>query len=83
MESPKKNATNYATLTLPNGESVQLPILEGTAGPNMIDVRFLYQLTGMFTFDPGFTCTGSCESKITFIDGGITEYVDYFLFCDK
>ena len=64
-------ATNFATLTLPSGETVQLPILEGTAGPRMIDIRSLYQQTGMFTYDPGFTCTGSCDSKITFIDGGI------------
>jgi citrate synthase len=60
----------FVTLTMPDGKSVQLPILEGTAGPNMIDIRTLYQKTGMFTYDPGFTCTGSCESGITFIDGG-------------
>ena len=46
-----------------------LPILESTEGPNVIDIRKLYSETGYFTFDPGFTSTASCESSITFIDG--------------
>ena len=46
-----------------------LPILESTEGPNVIDIRKLYSETGHFTFDPGFTSTASCESSITFIDG--------------
>jgi citrate synthase len=41
----------------------------GTVGPPMIDIRTLYQQTGYFTFDPGFTATGSCTSAITYIDG--------------
>jgi citrate synthase len=49
--------------------SWELPVLEGTMGPRVIDVRKLYSEHGMFTYDPGFTSTGSCESKITFIDG--------------
>ena len=52
-----------------SGEAWQLPVLEGTLGPRVIDVRKLYGDHGMFTYDPGFTSTGSCESKITFIDG--------------
>ncbi len=51
------------------GKSWDLPILSGSMGPDVIDVRRLYQDSGMFTFDPGYTSTGSCESTITFIDG--------------
>jgi citrate synthase len=57
-----------ATLTV-NGKTVELPILGGTDGPDVIDVKRLYAETGMFTLDPGFTSTGSCESQITFING--------------
>jgi citrate synthase len=48
----------------------QYPIVEGSVGPKVIDIRKLYAQTGMFTFDPGFTSTASCESGLTFIDGG-------------
>lgn len=48
---------------------IELPVLEGSVGPRVIDVRQLYGSTGMFTYDPGFTSTASCESKITYIDG--------------
>ncbi len=51
------------------GDSYEFPILEGTLGPSVIDIRTLYSKTGMFTYDPGFTSTGSCMSKITYIDG--------------
>jgi citrate synthase len=58
------------TATLKIGENeIELPILTGTAGQPVIDVRKL-GATGYFTFDPGFMATGSCESAITFIDGG-------------
>jgi citrate synthase len=50
-------------------KAVNLPLLPGTLGPKVVDVRKLYAETGMFTYDPGYTSTGSCESKITFIDG--------------
>ncbi len=50
-------------------KSVDLPILHGTRGPDVLDIRGLYQETDCFTYDPGFTSTASCESKITFIDG--------------
>jgi citrate synthase len=50
-------------------ENVELPILKGTMGPDVVDIRKLYAATDAFTYDPGFTSTASCESKITFIDG--------------
>jgi citrate synthase len=49
--------------------NVQLPVLEGTLGPSVIDIRKLYGESGHFTYDPGYTSTASCRSKITFIDG--------------
>lgn len=58
--------TLYDNMT---GKSYELPIMEGTMGPRVIDIRTLYRDTGMFTFDPGFTSTASCSSEITFIDG--------------
>jgi citrate synthase len=50
-------------------KTVDLPVLTGTLGPDVVDIRKLYGATDTFTFDPGFTSTASCESKITFIDG--------------
>jgi len=47
----------------------ELPVLSGSVGPDVIDIRTLYAKTGMFTFDPGFTSTAACESAITYIDG--------------
>ncbi|HLU15834.1 MAG TPA: citrate synthase [Burkholderiaceae bacterium] len=51
------------------GESIELPVYKGTVGPDVIDIRKLYGQTGMFTYDPGFLATASCESSITYIDG--------------
>ena len=67
-----------ATLTVGN-KTYDFPILSGTVGPDVIDIAKLYAQTGMFTYDPGFTSTGSCQSKITYIDGdaGILEYRGY------
>ena len=67
-----------ATLTV-NGKSVDLPVLKGSVGPDVIDIRKLYGATGMFTYDPGFTSTAACESEITYIDGdeGILLYRGY------
>ena len=45
------------------------PVLSGSVGPDVIDIRKLYAQTGMFTYDPGFTSTASCESALTYIDG--------------
>ena len=61
-------ADKIATLHLPGKEPVELPILSGTVGPDVIDVRKL-GTQGYFTFDPGFMATGSCKSSITYIDG--------------
>ncbi len=52
-----------------DGKSVELPVLRGTEGPPVVDIRKLYAEADVFTYDPGFTSTASCESKITFIDG--------------
>ncbi|MGH7005348.1 MAG: citrate/2-methylcitrate synthase, partial [Alphaproteobacteria bacterium] len=60
------------SVTLTDNQSkkaVNLPLLAGTLGPKVVDVRKLYAEMGVFTFDPGYTSTGSCESKITYIDG--------------
>lgn len=48
---------------------VELPVIQGTMGPDVLDIRKLYKETNCFTYDPGYTATASCESKITFIDG--------------
>ena len=59
-----------ATLTFSDGRpSVELPIYRGSIGPEVIDIRKLYGQTGMFTYDPGFLSTASCQSAITYIDG--------------
>lgn len=52
-----------------SGSMIDLPVMSGSMGPDVIDVRKLYAETGKFTYDPGFTSTASCESSITFIDG--------------
>ena len=52
-----------------SGQSYEIPVLKGTEGPNVLDIRKLYQETGMFTYDPGYTSTASCESSITYVDG--------------
>src|SRR5436853_3254290 len=59
-----------ATLSFSDGSpSMELPIYKGTIGPDVVDIRKLYAQTGMFTYDPGFMSTASCNSTITFIDG--------------
>ena len=57
-----------ATLSFED-KTVELPVLSGSTGPDVIDIRKLYAGTGAFTFDPGFTSTAACESALTFIDG--------------
>ncbi len=64
MSDTKKTAT----LTI-EGKTIALPILSPTAGPDVIDIRKLYAEADVFTYDPGFTSTASCDSSITFIDG--------------
>ncbi|MES2698307.1 MAG: citrate synthase [Pseudomonadota bacterium] len=50
-------------------KSFDFPVMAGTTGPDVVDIRKMYGQTGMFTYDPGFTSTASCESALTFIDG--------------
>jgi citrate synthase len=65
-----KLVDNKATLSFSNGApSVDLPVYAGNIGPDVIDIRKLYAQTGMFTYDPGFLSTASCQSAITYIDG--------------
>ena len=73
---------NNKTFTLTDnrsGDSYELPVLTGSVGPDVIDVRRLYAETDCFTYDPGYTSTGSCSSKITYIDGekGVLLYRGY------
>ncbi|MDA9708322.1 citrate synthase [Alphaproteobacteria bacterium] len=63
------NNKKTATLNLPDGKVIELPVMSGSLGPDVIDITSLYKQADMFTFDPGFTSTGSCKSDITFIDG--------------
>jgi citrate synthase len=51
------------------GNTSEYPVMSGTVGPDVIDIRKLYSATGAFTYDPGFTSTASCQSAITYIDG--------------
>jgi len=60
--------TKKATLTF-DGKSFDLPMMSPTLGPDVVDIRKLYGAADVFTYDPGFTSTASCESDITFIDG--------------
>ncbi len=65
-----KLADNKATLSFSDGSpSVDLPIYQGSIGPEVVDIRKLYAQTGMFTYDPGFLSTAACQSAITYIDG--------------
>ena len=74
--------TQTRTFTLVDDNSqilCELPVFNGTIGPDVIDVQALYKQTGLFTFDPGFNSTASCASSITYIDGeeGILRYRGY------
>ena len=75
----KSNKMTFTLTDDSSGEQIQLPVMEGTVGPRVIDVRRLYAETGCFTYDPGYTSTGSCESRITYIDGeeGVLLYRGY------
>src|SRR3984893_3591961 len=75
-----KTGANIKTGTLKLvDKDYNFPIYDGTIAPDMIDISKLYAEAGIFTYDPGFTSTGSCESKITYIDGdaGILLYRGY------
>ena len=69
MEPKEPKSEQTVEITLPDGRVINLPILIPTRGAPMIDIRALHALSGHFTFDPGFTCTGSCASNISYIDG--------------
>jgi citrate synthase len=73
-----RQKNRIATLTMDDGRSLELPILSGTLGPDVIDMRTLGKL-GVFTYDPAFFSTASCTSAITFIDGdaGLLYYRGY------
>ncbi|GBU15000.1 citrate synthase [Polaromonas sp.] len=75
-----KLVDNKATLSFSNGSpSIELPVYKGSVGPEVVDIRKLYAETGMFTYDPGFLSTASCQSAITYIDGdkGELQYRGY------
>jgi len=67
------------TLTSPDGKTMELPVRSGTTGPDVIEIGRLFAEQGVFTYDPGFVSTGSCDSKITYIDGqeGVLMYRGY------
>ncbi|NOD63211.1 MULTISPECIES: citrate synthase [unclassified Ruegeria] len=62
------DSNKTATLTV-HGKEYELPVHSPTAGPDVVDIRKLYGQAGVFTYDPGFTSTASCDSTITYIDG--------------
>jgi len=68
-----------ATLTLHDGRKIEFPVLSGSIGPDVVDIRTLYGKSGMFTYDPGYLSTASCNSTITYIDGdaGVLLYRGY------
>src|SRR5688572_33451912 len=72
-------ADKIATLKLPDGKTLEFPVMPGTVGPEVIDIRTLYGKSGMFTYDSGFLSTAACSSSITYIDGdaGILLYRGY------
>ena len=76
--SGKADTTKAVTLNQ-NGKQTSLPVRAGSIGPDVIDVTRLYRETGCFTYDPGFTSTANCSSKITYIDGeeGMLLYRGY------
>jgi citrate synthase len=75
-----KSANGSVTVSLEgSNRSMTMPLMPGTIGPAVFDVRKLYDQLGVFTYDPGYGSTGSCDSKITYIDGdeGILLYRGY------
>ena len=78
IEETLPQVDKFATLIIPGKDPIKLPILRGTMGPEVIDIRELGK-QGYFTYDPGFVSTASCMSRITFIDGkkGVLLYRGY------
>jgi len=69
MAENNKNQNSVTLKDEKSGKSVSLPMIDGTIGPSVIDVRTLYKEMDAFTFDPGYGVTGSCMSGLTYIDG--------------
>jgi citrate synthase len=78
MKTSKVKPAGTASLSY-EGKSYDFPVYAGSQGPNVVDIRKLYDQADIFTYDPGFTSTASTESEITFIDGdkGVLEYRGY------
>ncbi len=72
----QKPVSDKAVLSLPDGQTIELPVITGTENEKAIDISKLRSQTGYITMDPGYGNTGSCESSITFLDGekGILRY---------
>ena len=68
MSAASNASAKSATLNI-NDKQTQMPVRSGTIGPDVVDIGKVYANTGMFTYDPGFTSTANCSSKITYIDG--------------
>jgi len=75
----KESATSGKARLSSGGEDYELPLHAGSVGPSVIDISELYTRTGQFTYDPGYTSTASCQSRITYIDGeqGVLLYRGY------
>lgn len=72
-------STSSVKIKFADNLEIELPILKPSMGPDMIDIRSLFKKSGHFSFDPGYTCSGSCASKITCIDGpgGVLSHRGY------
>jgi hypothetical protein len=68
-EGGSMQTNGKAVLQYGEGATAEFPVLGGTIGPDVVDIRTLYGKTGMFTYDPGFLSTASCRTNITYIDG--------------
>src|SRR5450432_597442 len=78
MDAKTGSNTKSAKLTI-DDKDYSFKLFEGTIGPSVMDIGKLYAQAGIFTYDPGYTSTGSCESQITYIDGdeGVLLYRGY------
>src|SRR5262252_3412307 len=78
MDAKTSTTPKTGQMTL-GDKNYKFPLYEGTIGPEVLDISKLYNQAGIFTYDPGFTSTASCESKITYIDGdeGVLLYRGY------
>jgi citrate synthase len=78
MSNPSRHDT-FTLIDNRTGKKYEIPVMEGSEGPHVLDMRHLHQQTKMFTYDPGYVSTASCKSKITYIDGekGVLRYRGY------